>query len=297
MKTTILYGNGVILLKRNKQWRHLLLDIAGCVNLPEIKDNTLLYEYIVLPQPQYTPCDLVDCNGTRIMVSGKQVRVNVLTEKVVKKELEKKLVGGDSWFFDELANLKANHYLTTNYEFQLNNKFKITRRIEFDFNDDREDLLFGHEIGVRDGEEVTIWNIHGSIRNPESILLGMYEYSKYVVAINNLQNKEKREFNWVDLFMTTNVHIFGFGFGYEERDLWYVLTYRMRRIREGECFNNKIFYYAIKDRFYDQAKNMLLKAAGVEVVDIDFDTTTEDYDSSYRLIIEEYNKREYNCFC
>jgi hypothetical protein len=68
----------------------------------------------------------------------------------------------------------------------------------------------------------------------------------------------------------------------------------MRRIREGECFNNKIFYYAIKDRFYNQAKNMLLKAAGVEVVDIDYDTTTEDYDSSYRLIIEEYNKREHN---
>ena len=292
MKTTILYGNGVILLKRHKQWRQLLLDIAEFVDLPEIKDNTLLYEYIVLPQQQYTPCDLVDCNGTRIRACGKQIRVNVLTEKVIKKGLKKILKGGDSWFFDELANLKANHYLTTNYEFQLNNKFKITRRKEFELNDDREDLLFGHEIGERDGKEVTFWNIHGSIRNPESILLGMYEYSKYVVAINNLQNKEKREFNWVDLFTTTNVHIIGFGFGYEERDLWYVLTYRMRRKSEGECFGNKIFYYAIKDNHYDQAKNRLLEAVGVEVVDIDFDTTTENYDSSYRLIIDEYKKRE-----
>lgn len=72
-----------------------------------------------------------------------------------KKGLKKILKGGDSWFFDELANLKANHYLTTNYEFQLNNKFKITRRKEFELNDDREDLLFGHEIGERDGKEVT----------------------------------------------------------------------------------------------------------------------------------------------
>lgn len=293
MKTTILYGNGVILLARNKEWRQLLFDIAERVDLPEIKDNTLLYEYIVLPRPQYTPCNLIDCNGKRLLAKGGvQLHINVLTEKVVKNGLKKELIGGDSWFFDELVCLKADHYLTTNYEFQLNNKFKITQRKDFEFNDDREDLLFGHEIGERDGGEVTLWNIHGSIRNPESILLGMYEYSKYVVAINNLQNKEDREINWVDFFTTTNVHIIGFGFGYEERDLWYVLTYRMRRIREGECFDNKIFYYAIKDKHYDQAKNKLLEAAGVEVVDIDFDTITEDYNSSYRLIIEEYKKRE-----
>lgn len=293
MKTTILYGNGVILLERNKEWRQLLFDIANCDDLPEIKDNTLLYEYLVLPKPQNTPCDLVDCNGNKLLARGVQLRVNVLTEKVIKNGLKKELVGGDSWFFDELVNLKADHYLTTNYEFQLNNKFKITQRKEFEFNDDREDLLFGHEIGERDDGDVTLWNIHGSVRNPESILLGMYEYSKYVVAINNLQNKGNREFNWVDLFTTTNVHIIGFGFGYEERDLWYVLTNRIRRKREGECFDNRIFYYAIKDKHYDQAKNKLLETAGVEVVDIDFDTTTKDYNSSYRLMIEEYKKRKH----
>ena len=102
-ETTILYGNGVILLERKKTWKDLLKEIAVRDDLPEINNNTLLYEYLILPKPQNTKMILCDCNGVKIFAKSDQLIVSALTEELVKKRLKDKLVGGDNWFFDEIG--------------------------------------------------------------------------------------------------------------------------------------------------------------------------------------------------
>ena len=58
MRLTIFYGNGVNLLSKNgKTWDNILREISMRQILPPIGNNTLKYEYIVLPKNKYTEVD------------------------------------------------------------------------------------------------------------------------------------------------------------------------------------------------------------------------------------------------
>jgi len=55
METTIFFGNGVNLLgKDGKSWDDVLKQISQRNVLPSIENNTLKYEYVVLPKERYT---------------------------------------------------------------------------------------------------------------------------------------------------------------------------------------------------------------------------------------------------
>ena len=153
-----------------------------------------------------------------------------------------------------------------------------------------ESLLYDHEVRIRDGHKVSLWNNHGNTKCPQSILLGMNEYCKYVVAIEEyLQKKDPNKKSWVDLLTETNVHIVGLGLAFEEIDLWYLLTRRMRRFKQDEPINNEIFFYQIaeKDK-YDNAVTQMLTAAGVEVVPIEIPDRAEkdDWKKAYQEVYE-----------
>lgn len=75
--------------------------------------------------------------------------------------------------------------------------------------------------------------------------------------------------------------------GEEEMDLWNVLTHRMRIKRKKEdAYKNEIFFYAIQDDSYDPGKKELLKAMGVNVIDIEFDWSDDAYQKAYDKIYE-----------
>ena len=64
--------------------------------------------------------------------------------------------------------------------------------------------------------------------------------------------------------------------GYEETDIWYVLTHRKRLMRQVNTkIHNHIIYYVI-DKYADVGKNELLKAMDVEVAIIPSQNTEED---------------------
>ena len=129
------------------------------------------------------------------------------------------------------------------------------------------------------------WNT----KAPQSILLGMNEYCKYVVEIDNyLQENKPNKKSWVNLLTETNVHIVGLGLAFEEIDLWYLLTRRMRRIKRGEEINNKIYFYQIKGKCNDAVLKML-EATGVSAIPIDLPKMDgkEDWNKAYQDI---YNK-------
>ena len=209
----------------------------------------------------------------------------------MKNRLKDILKDGKSWFYENLADLHADHYLTTNYEPYLNEEFTICEEEGYQENfAGVESLLYDHAVGMRNGHKASLWNIHGSTKEPQSILLGMNEYCKYVIAIDQyLQIKESDKKSWVDLLTETNVHIVGFGLAFEEIDLWYLLTRRMRKIKQGEPINNKIFLYQFREKCKDNdALVKMLVATGVDVIPIEIPDRAEkeDWKKAYQEIYE-----------
>ena len=130
-----------------------------------------------------------------------------------------------------------------------------------------------------------------------TIMLGLYEYSKYVIEIDKIMraiekdNLDVDESSWPFVMLQTDVHILGFGLGYEETDLWYFLTCRKRLIRKNKMQRNHIIYYAIMDNNYDMGKVKLLEALDVDVVNVDFDWSEKAYERAYNDIYERIKEQ------
>ena len=119
MQTTIFYGNGVNLLSKNGiTWDDVLRQISVGQILPPIGSNTLKYEYIVLPKDKYTEVD----NGCLITIGGVPDPPEMIdTEEDIKAKLKKEMSHfSPPAFYDKLAGLEVDNYITTNYETFLN---------------------------------------------------------------------------------------------------------------------------------------------------------------------------------
>lgn len=291
METTILYGNGVNLLGGGKSWEQVLKDISEKPSLPPIQSNTLKYEYIILPQKEIEDAFLMTEDGFYLTTKDdKFLTVNINTEEELKRELSLELKKNvPSSFYQKLAESKAEHFITTNYELFLDNTF-VNNGYHIKSSVTSDSCLYRHVILEKEDKKVSIWNIHGDINNSSSIMLGLSDYCKYVAEIDNYLNAEIKNENscWINLLFNTNVHIIGFGMAYEEIDLWNVLTTRMRLKRKNQNLcTNKIVYYAIKDCSFDFGKNHLLEAMGVDVVEVPFDYSNDAYNKSYDYIYDK----------
>lgn len=288
METTILYGNGINLLGGGKSWNQVLQDISDKPFLPSIQSNTLKYEYIILPQQETEDAFLITEDGYYLITEDdKFFMVDINTEENIKKNLSKKLKeSSPSYFYKKLTELKVEHFITTNYELFLNDVF-IKSGYQIKFSEKSKSCLYRHMILENRDKNVSVWNIHGDVNEPTSIMLGLSDYCKYVSEIDDyFRNKDKSQIScWVDLLLNTNVHIIGLGMAYDEIDLWNVLTTRMRiKRKEKDLCTNKIVYYAIKDSSFDLGKNQLLEAMGVDVVEVPFDCSGEAYNKAYEFI-------------
>ena len=116
----------------------------------------------------------------------------------------------------------------------------------------------------------TIWNIHGDIKYPQSMMLGYDHYcgalgevtsfvkGNYTNTTSNkkidsmpkrMEIKDKSIISWIDLMFTTDVYIVGFGMGFSEQDIWWILNKGQRFIKEGKINSeNKIFYFNIDNK-------------------------------------------------
>lgn len=297
--TTIFYGNGVNLLtKEGKSWDAILRQISQRQVLPPIGNNTLKYEYIVLPQDRYTEVDY----GFSITVDGiPEPPEMVDTEQNIKEKLAHELSDSRaSDFYNKLVNLKADNYITTNYElflydllkergFKLMNSGNLHLKLK---------PVFTLERGY---DQVRLWNIHGNVWIPDTIMLGLSDYCKYVIEIEKkMQAIEEgtinsEEFYWPYVMLHSNVHMFGFGLGYEEIDIWHFLTTRKRLLRKNLTPKNHIVYYAIMDNSYDMGKMKMLEALDVDVVPINFDWSENAYEKAYNEIYKIIREQVKSC--
>lgn len=299
IETTIFFGNGVNLLsKEGKSWDAILRQISQRQVLPPIGSNTLKYEYIVLPQERYTEVDY----GVRIEEEGIPLPSEIRdTELNIKEELARELSNGKaSFFYNKLVNLKADNYITTNYELFLYDLLK-ERGFKQIGNGHLKYKLKPILTLERGYDQVRLWNIHGNAWIPETMMLGLSEYCKYVIKIEEKMQAiedgsiNSSEFYWPYVMLHSNVHMFGFGLGYEEIDIWHFLTARKRLLRKDLTPKNHIVYYAIMDNSYDMGKIKMLEALDVDVVQINFDWSEDAYEKAYNEIYKIIREQVKSC--
>ncbi|ATG02115.1 Uncharacterised protein [Lelliottia amnigena] len=287
MGNTLLFGNGINRLSTNAiSWSDLLDKIKGTSifssgELP----NTMVYERIFMEKH----------------TSEKREKIDELEIKeVIAKELQ---LQDSNEILKTLATLKIENYLTTNYDYAFEKALGLTpeKLSTEDIYSLRRKRKYDSIEGIK-----FLWNIHGEIGQPKSIMLGLDHYCGSVSKIDSyvkgtykhkidgeeryvepmLKKLENSSFcftSWVDLFFSTNVHIIGFSLDYTEIDIWWLLNKRARFSSNG-LVNNKIYFYVNE---ISTEKAGLLKSFNVEVVALNL--SNNDYKKMYNSAINKMN--------
>ncbi|ELH7948878.1 SIR2 family protein [Vibrio fluvialis] len=285
MRNTILFGNGINRVSGNSvSWDDLLDSIKGSNafsngNLP----NTMVYERIFMEQHEAIKSQKAD-----------ELRIKNSIAEAMQSQ-------GSNEVFELLASLDVEHYLTTNYDYAFEKAVGISpeKLSTEEIYSLRRKRKYSTRIGTK-----YLWNIHGEIEHPKSIMLGLDHYcgsvakiDSYVkgtykhnvegksVSIASMQEKLKSQSycftSWVDLFFSSNVHIIGLSLDYSETDLWWVLNKRARFAADG-LISNKVYFYTNQ---IDSEKNGLLESFKVDVVITD--VINHDYMDMYKSFINK----------
>lgn len=312
MKHSILFGNGLNYLSVDQiSWDGLLDKIKGSNQFDSTSlPNTMIYEKIMLHKHS-SPDKMIRNTESNLKNEIADVLKNQKTNK----------------FYEKLLNLKFDNYLTTNYDYALNDSFKAIKKGNWTKNNSTEGIYSIRRntsfYDSKNKEHCKIWNIHGEVSNPKSIMLGLDHYcgsigkidgylkGKYEYQIENtkhqtipitekINNNKFDNVSWVELFFKTNLHIIGFGLDYSEIDLWWIINKRARLKKEISIENTIKFYVSPLDvKFktqngydkYIQEKNKreLLNSFDVEVIEIPL--IVQHFDKKYEVQYQDIINR------
>lgn len=290
-KYAVLIGNDINNVVSGNSWSDLLAGLISYlsikVDFPKDKPFPLAYEEIYFKTVKSTPYDERDIK--------KYVANNV-----------SKLKHGE--IHQQINLLRTENILTTNYDLSLEfsaghngSKLKNSGYI----SESKYSIFRKHLV-----REKNYWHIHGSAMASTSITLGYEHYSGYLQHLRNYvvtgtkDTYKKRTFpplikrlkdnkvefeSWVDLFFTTDIHIFGLSLEFVETDLWWLLTFREKiRCAKKLDISNEISYY-IPNEYTGSSKSKIdmLKSVGVSVIPINgYKTSKTEY---YKSIISKIN--------
>ncbi len=256
MNKTILFGNGLNQLTTGLiSWKDLLNNIKRSNKFEDLGlPNTMIYERILMERPKLSE-GIYAVEGNIKSEIADQMRI-IPTNNYYKK----------------VCNLGFENYLTTNYDYSLN---KMFQELGFTSNTNSTEDIYSIRrnssiIDNNNKEICKIWNIHGELDRPASIMLGLdhycgsigkldaylkgtYEFQenknpiRVQSIIEKIKSKEFDRYSWVELFFNTDIHILGLSLEYSETDLWWILNKRARIINDKKTtvhISNKIFYYS-----------------------------------------------------
>lgn len=285
--TTLLFGNGINQLNNYSTWNDLLVRIDD--KDEERIPNTFQYEAEILALPNREDTGII-YNEKDIVYNNQRLVFSIHTESGFKGKIAKAMLkyqGNE--VYERLASLPGiTHYLTTNYDQVLCDT--LTKQGYTEYEHIKVENIYSlrrrHSLRNAEQSQKHIWNIHGEISYPQTIMLGLHQYcgsvgkisdllnGKYTYTVDKqmetvpslterLKDSAKVPFSWIDLFFTSDVYIFGFGLQYEETDIWWLLTRRKRMMRQGISIHNKVFYLAS----VSPGKHKILNTMGVIVVE------------------------------
>jgi hypothetical protein len=278
LSKTLLFGNGLNQLTTGLiSWKDLLDNIKGKNKFENLElPHTMIYERILMERTKLSD-GIFAVEGNIKAEIAEQMR-NISTNE----------------YYDLVFNLGLKNYLTTNYDYSLNKKIKQNG---FALNSNSTEDIYSIRrntsiLDNKDQEIGKIWNIHGEVDRPASIMLGLdhycssigkldaylkgtYEYqdNKQKIRVNSITNKIKNgdfdKVSWVELFFNSDVHILGLSLKYSETDLWWILNKRARIMNDKKTsvhISNKIFYYSTS---IEPEKQGVLESFNVKVIKTD----------------------------
>jgi hypothetical protein len=171
-----------------------------------------------------------------------------------------------------LVDCAPDYLLTTNYD----------RSLELCYGNKMQDLPFTatkyllEPTGRSIDGSLGMFHIHGIAKKPSTICIGYEHYMGYVQHIRSrlvetngdLESAWRMAYmllgawptsgTWEELFFTSDMAIVGLGMGYEESDLWELLTLRAAVLRTSDTlrysgipssvYTNTISYYDVEQR-------------------------------------------------
>jgi len=300
MENTIFFGNGINRLSAsNISWNDVLTKIKGSRKFEDnTLPNTMIYERIVLEKPAK--------------------HIDVLHDEFEVKEKIADFMGSveEHEFYSTMYDLNAQNYLTTNYDYA----FIKTIIGRDDINTPIHEYSLEDVYSIRRLKRISnaheqkkhFWQIHGEIGKPATIMLGLDHYCGSIGKIDGYikgrynYRVDKKQINeeslvdkfenysftnssWVELFFTTDVHIFGFSLDYSEIDLWWIINKRARMLRSElkNHLKNKIVFYT--NRIDDQ-KKALLNIMNVEVQMIKVPDSPTEYSEFYNILFKSLKR-------
>ena len=311
MKNAIFFGNGLNRLNGGFSWENLLKEITKDSLIDGIS-NTLQYEAIILALDYYDYKPFITADGYQfVSADGLELRTK---DKPAEENIKNKIKDALEKFetnqiYKRLAELDIEHYITTNYDQTL-----YKQLIELGFKEgasNNSEKLYSirrkFQMKKNADECKVIWPMHGTIKSPKSIMLGLDHYCGSVGKINEylkgnykysqsqrleslihrLRNKDcETPLSWIDLFFTHNIHILGFGLMPDEIDIWWILNRRQRYIRQHGSegiITNKIYYYGD----VEENTSKLLRRLGIEVRVFPEKDSHTSYEEQYEYFIDE----------
>lgn len=293
---TLLLGNGINRAFNSDSWDDLLNSIdrradrydIGGFRCPETLKAVLI----------------TGDNVDKALQSQKERLGNLGTEKPEKQmRLLRRLLNAG---FDEI--------LTTNYSYELETaalgQDKVSERSLKRMQDHTDEvgrcetslMLHTYNRVVLDGAERRIWHVHGEARKPDSMILGAYYYGNLLGKIIGLNKKRGKYYSlarlsgqdlkirsWTDAFLLGDVYILGFGMGFAESDMWWLLN---RKKRESASRGNvgKTYFYELKPKKdINRAKTDLLELMNVEI--IYKSVSGNDWQSIYEWAVGDIEER------
>lgn len=283
----VLVGNDINNISSGYSWAELLDNLTAHLSIKIDFDNKpfpLAYEEIYFKaakNPKFTEGDVKKFVAKHV----NEIKKNTIHDAIVKLETE--------------------NILTTNYDLSLESTIcqHINQLTNKGFISESKYSIFRHhKIGQK-----KFWHIHGSANAYMSITLGYEHYSGYLqnmrsYVVSGTQDTYKKKsfaslikrfkegdteiYSWIDLFFTTDIHIFGLSLDFNETDLWWMLTYREKSKYINKLdVRNKIYYY-IPSEYEKSSKNRIdiLKSIGVEVIALN--GYTENKTNYYHKVIE-----------
>lgn len=272
-----LVGNGINRCFEQGSWAQVIEDIiskSGCsVKYEDIKNIPAPMQVVVASN------DHVDTHmkefASKLMETEISLEQKTMLKDILDKDFDAILTTNYSYEFEQAAGIKRNR--NSYYKCRHWTKEPLKRK---------EKLLHLYE--YNDADKNRIWHIHGDICTPRSIIMGHYYYGKllseieqYTSSLLQRYNNPDTEFeckSWVDLFVTGNIHMIGFGLDLSESDIWWLLCYKHRHFPE-----TKVYFYEAKKNI-SLEKRLMLETYGVTIVD-DKPLKNNDYTSYYQMVI------------
>ena len=307
---TILLGNGLNRISYDASWSGLVhtIDedfkkIDGVDYLLEDKiPNTIQFNSRLIKAWKKS-----GTNTFNLLDSNKNLKL------IIKEELKKY---SPISLHQQLLSTHPQHIITTNYDYVIN---KAIEAVGFYSSYNIDDSYQEQKYSIRrckkyfhnnKRDNITVWNIHGELNYINSIMLGYDHYCNTIGLIDDylngsykynkrlrksqsmtdkILNNGEEVLSWIDLFFFSDIHILGFGFGYEELDLWYVLMKRKELQTQlgKDKINNKIYFY---NRGTKNGKRELLELYDIQVIETEATPIGKDYSPVYEDLIKKMGK-------